>query len=791
MQNLDTIFHSSLFTDAVFKRKSPVKARQKKSCLTVGIDFPLVSPSQVVVLVGGCAALGNWDVTKGVKMCDGEFPVWKSSALKITPELRTAEFKFVIVEAATSEIVAWEEGYNRNFSFLVEDEYADSVYQQLYNPRFNLYSWKGAGVAIPVFSLRSEDSMGVGEFLDLKKMVDWAALTDQKIIQVLPINDTTMTRTWQDSYPYNANSIFALHPQFISPLAVGSLKDAKLQKSLVAEGKRLNALDQIDYEAVNNLKETYMRQLYSERGAEDIKSKDFKAFFKKNSYWLESYALFSLLRDKYSTVEFSKWGEDAVFSLELLKKYTSSKSKSYKDIAYYYFVQYHLHLQLVEAREYAQQKGVTFKGDIPIGVSRTSVDAWATPELFNMNAQAGAPPDAFSATGQNWGFPTYNWDKMAEDGYAWWKARFCKMAEYFDAYRIDHILGFFRIWEIPLDAVQGLLGYFSPAMPFSINEMRSNYGFYFSPSYATPDINWWLLNEIFGSRASEVAEKYLVHDGSNHYFFKDEYSSQLKIAAAVSDEALRDGLFALFTEVLFVEDPRQKGRYHPRISAQFTYKYRAMKDWEKEAYNRLYNDFFYNRHNDFWGQQALRKLPALINATNMLTCGEDLGMIPDCVPYVMDREQILSLEIQRMPKDPKLEFGEPWNYPYSSVCTTSTHDMNPIRAWLLEDKGLSGEFLGRMLGVQADISQDVPGWVCEIILKQHLASPAMFTILPLQDWLSMSDELRGQDPEAERINIPANPRHYWRYRMHCTLEQLLGYDDLNQRIKGLVQFYGR
>ena len=633
----DRSFHSSMFTDGVFRREKAKKAQPVAAgYVTFRADIAVVRPSQHVVLVGDGKALGDWDVKKGVAMSDMEAPIW-SARIK-APKAGFA-YKFVIVDSASGDAVAWQSGDNYFFNHPVAE--GEALVVEGLRPHFDMAPWRGAGVAIPVFSLRSNSSFGVGEFNDIRLMVDWAAATGQSIIQILPINDTTMFGTWEDSYPYNANSTFALHPQFLHLPLVGELKDKEAMARFEALGKELNSLPNVDYERVNNAKNEYLRLVFAQDGKKTLASKEFKAFLAANEEWLRPYAVFSALRDAKHTPDFSKWGAMA--------KYTKAKAAKYEKenpeaVAFHYFVQYHLSKQLREVRDYAHSKGVVLKGDIPIGISRTSVDAWVYPELFNMDSSAGAPPDDFSVMGQNWGFPTYNWAKMAEDGYAWWKARFVKMAEYFDAYRIDHILGFFRIWEIPLNAVNALLGCFNPALPYSVDEIRG-YGFNFE--------HWHVGN---------IAET---------------------------------------DNMLFVEDKIKQGHYHPRISAYNTDCYRWLSDDQKEAYNRLYNDFFYRRHNDFWKWEALKKLPPLTEATGMLVCGEDLGMIPDCVPSVMAGEQILSLEIQRMPKDPKVEFGSTYDYPYLSICTTGTHDMNPLRAWWEEDRGVTQRFYNHILGAWA------------------------------------------------------------------------------------------
>jgi 4-alpha-glucanotransferase len=242
---------------------------------------------------------------------------------------------------------------------------------------------------------------------------------------------------------------------------------------------------------------------------------------------------------------------------------------------------------------------------------------------------------------------------------------------------------------------------------------------------------------------------------------------------------------------LFLEDPRKIGHYHPKIGARSSESYRCLDAYRRAAFDRLYDDFFYHRNNEFWKVQAMKKLPALLDSTGMLACGEDLGMIPATVPQVMSDLRILSLEIQRMPKDPTQEFANPAWYPYLSVCTTSTHDMNPVRAWWEEDRQVTEHFYHDMLGEQGDAPYHCEPWICRRILDQHLWSPAMLTVLPLQDWLSMDGALRRSNPNDERINVPANPRHYWRYRMHLTMEQLQSAEEFNATVSGMIRDCGR
>ncbi len=778
----EVAYYSALFRDSVFRRIEPISLEPKAGTTLIEVDYAQIESNQSIAITGSSEQLGKWDVSKALVMSSSNAPKW-SAQLESDNQSEHIEFKFIIINN-NGEVVAWEESNNRAIT-LNNSKQKYYIYGAI-RPNFAPSAWRGSGLAIPVFSLRTKESMGVGDFVDLRKMIDWAKMTSQKIIQILPINDTTMSKTWVDSYPYNANSTFALHPQYISLKSVGILEDKELQAKYEKEGEELNKLDQIDYEAVNNLKSQYLNDIFAQDGASLFKTKEFKTFFEDNKSWLEPYALFSLLRDKYNSPNFKEWKEEAKYSSQLLESYTSNKrGKNYKALSYHYFVQYHLHKQLLETRDYAHLNGVVLKGDIPIGISPTSVDAWTVPHLFNMSSQAGAPPDPFSDLGQNWGFPTYNWEAMKSENYDWWRARFSKMAEYFDAYRIDHILGFFRIWDIPQNAVHGILGHFSPALPYTTEEIW-NYGFPFHTFHTKPYISEWVINEHFGESASHIKEKFLNKEELDLYSFKPKYDTQKKIQKIVTDLDLAQKLMLLHNQVLFVEDPEQKGKYHPRVRAQGCYAYRALNSWEQSCFDQLHNDFYYRRHNQFWKESAMSKLPMLISATEMLVCGEDLGMIPQSVPEVMEQLQILSLEIERMPKDERLAYGETWLYPHRSVCTTSTHDMSPIRGWWKEDRDVIQKYFNERLWEWGEAPYEAPAYICEKILKNHLNSPAMWTILPWQDWLSINNDLRNPDSDSERINIPANPKHYWRYRMHLTIEQLLESSDINNHIKGLI-----
>lgn len=794
-QPWDKPFYSVVFTDCVCRRDGrALPPKVEAAGLLLSCDAPMVAPDEVLAVSGACDALGNWDASKAVVMSDAAFPTW-SCALPLDKLPEDLEYKFLILKKAGHGVVCWEGSDNRHLTVAPATKGENMVVagMRFVNPKA---PWRGAGVAIPVFSLRSENDFGVGEFYDIKLLVDWAAKTGQRFIQMLPINDTTMTHTWTDSYPYNANSTFALHPMYLRVSELGKLADSERQAYYDNLAKELNALEEVDYERVNNAKNAFTRELFAEIGEKACKAPIFRKFVKDNASWLTPYAAFCVLRDRNGSADFSKWGEYANYDEAAVAEFVKNNQS---DINYVYWIQYHLDKQMRAVRDYAHAHGVAIKGDIPIGISRNSVDAWISPRLFNLDCQAGAPPDDFSVLGQNWGFPTYNWEEMNRDGFAWWKARFRKMAEYFDVYRIDHVLGFFRIWQIPMDQLHGLLGVFNPALPFHPDELRNSYDFWLDVDLqTTPYIMDYFLNDFFGEYTDEARERFLVDAGYGRYRLRPEFATQRQVADYFAGQPvdekntrLCNALQGLIDQVLFIEDPYEKGKYHPRISAQYTYVYRSLTDYERWCFDRLYNDFYYHRHNDFWYGKAMWKLPPIIDATDMLTCAEDLGMIPDCVPAVMSALEILTLDIQRMPKNPREEFGNPAHYPYYTVCTTSTHDMSGIRQWWESDRAATQRFYNNILHEGGATPFFAEPWVCEKIVESHLNSPAMLCILPLQDWLSIDGTVRRENPYKEQINEPAKNPHYWRYRMHLTLEDLLGEELYNRRVENLVTTSGR
>lgn len=805
----ENTLYTSLFTDILLKRP---KSRPSRKAATPAafihrfqVYAPSVQPDQVLGIVGNDTALGDWNPSKTIFLKDDNYPLW-SVDIALKEAGSPIEFKFVIADKKSRAIIHWETGDNR----YIAPEYGQSTSRLVcYTAdsfRHPHDKWRGTGVAIPVFSLRSEVGTGVGEFSDLKLLIDWAVETKMSMVQILPVNDTVATHTWTDSYPYAAISVFALHPIYASLEKMGRLKDEKAMARWEKKRKQLNKLPEVDYEEVMKIKSSYFKQLFDQDWKKTARSKAFTSFFAENKHWLEPYAVFCSLRDTYGTVKFSEWPKHSEYNQKAIAKLASPTSKTYEAVAIHYFIQFHLDQQLLEVKEYAGKQRVAIKGDIPIGIYRHSVDAWVSPHLYNMNGQAGAPPDAFATAGQNWGFPTYDWQEMATDGFTWWRERLIQLSRYFDSFRIDHILGFFRIWQIPIDQVQGILGQFNPALPFYRDEL-SNHGLWFDEDrMAKPYIKDHFLGDFVGIHTESVKQEFLNARPyePGRYDMKPEFATQRQVESYIESQVqaypeskeyyneVKEGIYGLISQVIFLPYPGSDGHaFSPRIAMHYTKSYEELDPGTKAVLNKLYIDFFYHRHESFWRDQAMVKLPAIKEATNMLVCGEDLGMVPECVPGVMDELGILSLEIQRMPKDSAKEFDHPAAAPYLSVISTSTHDMPTIRGWWEEDQAVSQKFFNQILGHHGGAPFHCEPWIARDIIFQHLYSPAMWTILPLQDFLAIDGKIRREDPLQEQINVPANPTHYWRYRLHFTLEQLLAEKEFNRTIEGMIAASGR
>ncbi|MDQ2720597.1 MAG: 4-alpha-glucanotransferase [Bacteroidota bacterium] len=790
--NIGNIFFTRAFSKILLPPVARIKTHSpEKYSHEFRVKAPLLLPGETVCMCGSTQNLRNWNTKEPILLTPKNN--WLATRILLEENEWPATYKYGIYNLDKKEFIRFEDGENR---FLQKIEIENGL--TILNDGFVNYPvrlWKGAGVSIPVFGLRSQKSFGVGEFSDIKLLIDWAKQTGLKLIQLLPINDTIAQHNWRDSYPYAAISAFALHPLYINLEKVAGKQFSSIVKPLRKKQKQLNDLANFDYEQVMKFKLSVLKELFDAGKKEFKNDLNYFEFFDLNRHWLVPYAAFSFLRDKNKTSDFTQWKNHKIYEESAVQKLASPSQPHYDEIAFFYFVQYHLHLQMKEVSDYAHRQKIVLKGDIPIGIYRNGCDAWENPSLYNMDEQAGAPPDDFAVKGQNWGFPTYNWERMKEDNFKWWRKRFDQMSIYFDAFRIDHILGFFRIWSIPMDAVEGILGRFVPAIPVDISEFHSNNIWFDHDRYCKPFITDETIKQIFNGAAKMIKDEFLDEISIGQYSLKEFVNTQAKVEKFFEkndDEKIKKGLFDLISNVILLEEENSNGqKFHFRISMEKTSSFSYLEYNTQLQLKELYINYFYRRQDDFWKQEAMKKLPELKRTTNMLICGEDLGMVPACVPQVMSDLGILGLEVERMPKNSNSPFFHPKDAPYLSVVTPSTHDMSTIRGWWEEDRGKTQQFYNYILGHYGEAPYFCEPWIDKEIILQHLYSPAMWSIFQLSDLLGMDEKVRRKNPHEERINIPSDPDNYWNYRMHLNLENLLKENEFNEGIKKYVQETGR
>ncbi|KAK4529945.1 hypothetical protein CCYA_CCYA03G0802 [Cyanidiococcus yangmingshanensis] len=826
----EEIFHTTAFRDVIYGRRQQDSDRGSQSSLLnsrTKVDEPKKSPGDYLFFrtlqvrvpptnevfirfqteqAAATAVSGpNGDQKSNAglerRLSADRFPFWELSmpladlGIDRTRE-RLIHYQLLIRSNKQASTVAVDRDLSRVLRVPAAGQSVQLTdYQVITDPEMTA---RFAGFAIPVFSIRSNNSCGVGELLDLERMIDLAVLMKLSLIQLLPLNDTSVTGTWRDSYPYSCVSVHALHPMYLNSDDLNPPSD--IAKEIQQARARLNQLNAINYEDVMNTKMGFLRRLYAQDKQRILRDPVFLKFFNENQDWLVPYAVSRFLAKVNGTADFSRWGARHQVSVADLEALAAPDTFYFDELALVYYIQFHLYRQLARVGEYAAKKRIILKGDLPIGVHRYSVDAWMNQDQFFMDRQTGAPPDQFAEFGQNWGFPTYNWERMAQDRYRWWRGRLQSMQKVFHAYRIDHILGFFRIWEIPGDAVSGLRGRFRPVNPIRRDELDSR-GIWDIERLCEPYISETQLRRVFSDQKWTFVRDWFLEPWYNRYRFRTIYDSEAKLQeffknedqvrrfceqSGIDQEYLKLELFRFQNNVILLRDfDHPDDTFHPRIEFWRAPTYWELNgDWQHKL-RQLYDDYFFRRQEALWRDKAMEKLPMLKAASDMLVCGEDLGMLPSCVFEVLENLCIIGLRVQRMPEN--AEFGECSKYPYLTVATTGSHDTSTLRGWWEEippDKRQRfwSNVMKREGKPPADCGPDIVEWM----IRDHLQAPSILTIFPLQDLLGIDDKLRRPVAAEEQINVPANPDHYWRFRLHLSVEELLQSRDWIRKIAGMV-----
>lgn len=646
------------------------------------------------------------------------------------------------------------------------------------------------GVSIPVAALRTGESCGVGEFADLASLGSWCRDAGLDLIQVLPVNDTG-----GNSSPYSAISAFALHPLY---LRLQALPGAEKLGSEIGRFRRDSAAREgaargrFSYRETLAFKLSIVERVFAENRSAILKDPAFTRWRTDNP-WVVPYAVFTALRKDNREAPWTSWPALTDADPAQIAAWWDSRPTDCLAPAW---VQFQLETQLAAASRALEAMGVYLKGDLPILMSVDSADVWAYRKYFDLGALAGAPPDMFSPDGQNWGFPVYNWDNLGKDDFGWWKERLRQAGKFFHAFRIDHVLGFFRIWRIPRGEITGLLGRFSPSVglsPHDLQELGFDAGRLLWLS--VPHMSGAELKAALGPEAARVADLCLRRVGTEDlYNIKPEIDSESAIHGLAEPPEVKKFLLSWHANRALLaesagEDP---GARFPSWYMDRARGFQSLSEEEKSKLHQLI-DSRRRESEEVWESRGRELLAILRGATDMLVCAEDLGDVPRCVPRVLAELRILGLRIVRWSREyDKAEPGAPAafiapkRYPALTVCTPSVHDTSTIRGWWEEDAA-ERELFFRSLGEKGACPPHMTADLLEKIVAACCGAGSILCMFQLQDLLDLDEALWAPDPRDGRINVPGTVTgENWTWRMPLSVEALAARTRLSERIRALA-----
>jgi 4-alpha-glucanotransferase len=635
-----------------------------------------------------------------------------------------------------------------------------------------LEGWK-TGVAVPVSALRSESCCGIGEFLDIPLLGSWCQSAGIDLIQLLPVNDTGSL-----SSPYSALSAFALHPVYIRLSALPGFERVRANVEAFADAHADR--DRVAYRDVYSFKLDTLRRLFAARRQDD---RELNAWIEENA-WVHPYAVYHCLKQQNGLASWQEWPEYRDPTEAQLPSLWASFGEKAR---FHAWVQMHLERQLISAVTDLEKQGVYLKGDIPILMNEDSADVWYYRDYFDLSHRAGAPPDMYTRTGQHWGFPTYDWDALERQDFEWWRKRLERASLFYHAFRIDHVLGFFRIWSVPASEMTALLGYYRPALDFTDEELLA-YGFERSDiTLLTSSVR--TIEEIddrFGARADHVRKTYFEHgpvDGLVR--LRVEPASEKTILALKEDPDIVDFLLTCYRDRTLLQT--RSGAIAPFWYYDETTQYEAADDDTRARLDALVDEFK-DRSDPVWEANGRRLLSFVRETTDMLACAEDLGEVPPCVPRVLRELGILGLKVERWVEHTEGTgvLVHPSSYPYLTVSTPGVHDTSSIRGWWQEEQ------TNRQAYCEAVGTEECPPVLtpelAESVIRRNLQSGSAICVFQLQDLFSIEDDLRVENPDDERINVPGTSGDSnWSYRMPLLLEDLVRMKHFAQRIHELIQ----
>ena len=653
--------------------------------------------------------------------------------------------------------------------------------------KFSGFQEYKTGVLIPVFSLRSELSCGCGEFLDLKPLADWCKKSGLNIIQLLPVNDTG-----DDASPYNALSAFALHPLFIRLDALPELKSLSaggkkgINDSIAALRQSTEHQARMEYKQVLDGKLTILFEIFQLAKA-DVSQNAVLTDWMKANPWVREYAAFRTLKAQHNSQGWQSWRAEYRYgNADVVTRIWKDPVLGERAI-FHAWVQWRLEAQFREVAEYISSLNIMLKGDIPIMMNEDSADVWAHNNVFQLEQRAGAPPDMFSTMGQNWGFPIYNWDYLSAHDYSWWRDRLRQADKFYHAYRIDHVLGFFRIWTIDKHHQEGLLGYFKPSIYISRNDLH---GIGFDDGrirwLAEPHVPGGRLHELFGMRSIEIIGRCFNRIGNEDlYLFKPEIRGEKNFADIPLIDQERQHLLEMYRNRALISV--DESLFCTTWTFRNCDRYQNLTDSERWAFEELVAKRA-KESEELWQKNGEKLLSFMLETVPMLTCAEDLGVVPDCVPLTLSNLGILGLKIPRWAREWN-QNAQPYikieDYPFLSVCAPSVHDTSTLREWWEREQDKWGFWLAMQFPGPCPDQYSVE--TARTIIARMLSAGSALCLFQIQDLFALENRYRVADATQERINIPGTvQKSNWSYRLPMTLESLIADENFSTTLKTLT-----
>ena len=676
---------------------------------------------------------------------------------------------------------------------------------------------KSMGTSIPLGAIYTtkKDGTVIGEYTDLPEFAKFCKKAGFTLLQLLPVNDTGT-----QSSPYSGLSAFALHPIYIDLSAIpefaAAYKNADFKKAYdkMIKDFPYSAQGRYNYMGILNAKTDLLNRLYetTEIAKSGKADEALEKWIKKNP-WIVNYAVYKNLKVKYNQATWKDWAKEDRTPSEKEIKARWNDEKLKKNHLFFAWVQMRANEQFKSATDAVKKAGITLKGDMPILMNEDSCDAWALPNIFNHNLRAGSPVDGENPTGQNWGFPTYNWEYLREHKFSWWVDRLKNAEQYYGAYRLDHILGFFRIWAIPVRDTTAVLGHTVPYVPMSRDDLHS-IGFDDGRIrwLSQPHVHTGLIEDITWNHqsATDILSKFMDRIGNEELWLfkssiagdKDIYEADLSaFCQGDNQQRCKDALSRAWQNRCLIEVTPDN--FVPVWTYYTSNAWNSLNDGEKNALKGLMDRKGWEQ-NKLWETQSDEILSTLTKSVKMIPCGEDLGAELPCLPYVMEKNGILGLRVNRWTRRWS-EGGQPYvplnEVTYLSVTTTSVHDSTTVRQWWQEDRGGSSLFVRTnpwafgIDGFDQNRINEVANSpftpeIAESYQKGVATANSVWIINPLQDFMAMEQKYWTQDSNAERVNVPGSVNDFnWTYRMPVTVEELAGDASLIGKIKGIVALH--